>query len=473
MPEKQNKHTRSAGFSSQEEGGLSVGKPWFFGIGINSYRHFPQLRNARKDVEDVLQLLQERYESYESITLFDELATRAAIIDQLYLLQSRLNEEDKLIIYYSGHGFLDKWGRGYWLPADAAPRKASSFIRSSAVLECLEDISARHVLLISDSCFSGALLARDVGYAQAALDEMERERSRWVISSGREREEVADGRPGENSPFTGSVLKVLRGNREARLNANLLFDKVTKLTRFNYKQMPQSAPLFGAGHEGGQYVFHLRDAAGNIEEQPPPHTLPLRGRQPQPQPPRTLPLQGRQPQPTSFTDPRDGQVYRTIEINGITWLAQNLNFDAGKGCWFYDNDPRNGEQYGRLYTWEAARKACPPGWRLPGEEEWSALAMHFGGYYDKENWKSTGDPGKAYEALIYGGESGFGALLGGRRRESGSFTGLRDEGYYWSGREMEGSPDRAWHYCFDSDRDRLYCDIEDKLLAFSCRCVKM
>ena len=75
-----------------------------------------------------------------------------------------------------------------------------------------------------------------------------------------------------------------------------------------------------------------------------------------------------------FTDSRDGQTYKTIRLNGKTWMGQNLNFDVGESCWFYNNDPKNREKYGRLYTWEASKKACPPGWRLPTDEEWKKLA---------------------------------------------------------------------------------------------------
>lgn len=101
-----------------------------------------------------------------------------------------------------------------------------------------------------------------------------------------------------------------------------------------------------------------------------------------------------------FTDPRDGQVYKTIRLNGKIWMVQNLNFDLGKDCWFYDDDPKNGEKYGRLYTWESAREACPLGWRLPTDQEWSSLANAFGGCYDFVAEMGRGNPGKANTALI-------------------------------------------------------------------------
>ena len=217
------------------------------------------------------------------------------------------------------------------------------------------------------------------------------------------------------------------------------------------------------------------------EPEPEPRAVQPRkqqAREKPPQPPRTPSLQGKQPEPAppnTFTDPRDGQVYRTVELNGQRWMAQNLNYDVGEGCWVYEKSSGflglgakiKKEGYGRLYTWEAAKKACPPGWRLPTDEEWRALAMAHGGLWDGED---KGDPKKAYSALLEGGSSGFAALLGGYRYTDGSFGKLGDYVNYWSATEY-GS-DYAWYYYFNGYNGKLGRYNYLKAWGFSCRCVQ-
>ena len=110
-----------------------------------------------------------------------------------------------------------------------------------------------------------------------------------------------------------------------------------------------------------------------------------------------------------LTDTRDGKTYRTIEIGGQTWMAENLNYaDSAKTVslkgrsWCYNNDSAYCKTDGRLYTWAAAmdsattgcgydktctiteplRGICPSGWHLPTSSEWNTL-MNYAGSSNK------------------------------------------------------------------------------------------
>lgn len=74
-----------------------------------------------------------------------------------------------------------------------------------------------------------------------------------------------------------------------------------------------------------------------------------------------------------LTDSRDGHTYKTVVIGKQVWMAENLNFNtANSWC-------NKCETYGRLYTYDAALKACPSGWHLPTDSEWATLTNYTGG----------------------------------------------------------------------------------------------
>ena len=155
--------------------------------------------------------------------------------------------------------------------------------------------------------------------------------------------------------------------------------------------------------------------------------------------------------------------------DGKEWMTGNLNVsDTAAGC--YEGNQSNCDRYGRLYTWEAAQRACSSlgnGWRLPSADEWRALTTPFGGIGD-----GSTDGGKAaYAALLDGGTSGFGAVMGGGRQADGQYARVDAHGFYWTASEHDA--DHAVFYNFGKGSQALYRQPQgDKRMALSVRCVR-
>ena len=76
-------------------------------------------------------------------------------------------------------------------------------------------------------------------------------------------------------------------------------------------------------------------------------------------------------------DFRDNQVYSTVQVDGLEWMSENLNYRImGSRCLLDKN--ANCDKYGRLYSWNTAKEACPSGWRLPRQQEWVDLLVNAG-----------------------------------------------------------------------------------------------
>jgi uncharacterized protein (TIGR02145 family) len=155
--------------------------------------------------------------------------------------------------------------------------------------------------------------------------------------------------------------------------------------------------------------------------------------------------------------------------DGKQWTTQNLNVKTVPS-YCYEDAESNCRLFGRLYTWESARRGCQSlgdGWRLPTEDEWRQMAKRYGGVFEDSD-----DSGKAaYKALLSGGDSGFNALLGGGRSEDGQYARLEAHGFYW--RASESDEGNAWFYNFGKGRPALYRQKDgEKPRAFSVRCVR-
>lgn len=173
---------------------------------------------------------------------------------------------------------------------------------------------------------------------------------------------------------------------------------------------------------------------------------------------------------TVYTDPRDGQVYPIVTIGTQVWMQKNMNYQTGNS-WWYEDDPSNGQTYGRLYDWETAGAACPPGWHLPSDAEWQQLVDYLGG--DETAGGEMKEAGMSHwsppneDAT---NSSGFTALPGGYRGYNGDFDYISDLGHWWTSTEY--NTNNAWLRdlsCCDGSVDE---DVDPKGNAFSVRCLK-
>jgi len=171
----------------------------------------------------------------------------------------------------------------------------------------------------------------------------------------------------------------------------------------------------------------------------------------------------------TFTDSRDGKVYKTVMIGTQTWMAENLAYKANSGCWAYDNDTNNVAKYGYLYNWETAKVVCPAGWHLPSDAEWTILTKYLGGE-DVAGGKLKSinlwlSPNKGAT-----NETGFTALPGGSCNGRGEFGDVGNGGHWWSSTEYQKIG--AWirrmsYHSSNATRSNYY-----KKGGFSVRCVK-
>ncbi len=232
-------------------------------IGNNDYRNLPDLKTAVADARAVADVLKGRYAFRpENVKLLLN-ADRSTTLRALFALRSELQPDDRLLIYYAGHGQIDPvTEEGYWQPVDADNREDFTWIANSDIRRTLKGIPAKHVLVIADSCFSGSLTRGAQQFEGVSKDrfytEIDAPVSRKVISSGGT-EPVADSGSGGHSVFTYYLLKALRDNDRPYLASFELFNKLVRAVTNNSNQKPQYGTVSEAGDEGaGDFTFILR-----------------------------------------------------------------------------------------------------------------------------------------------------------------------------------------------------------------------
>lgn len=241
------------------------GESWALVIGINEYKHVTHLGYACSDAEAVAEALKDKFgfpEDHVTLLLDDEADWYSIRYSFLSLADDRTGPDDRLFVFYAGHGHTRMGARGeigFLVPVDGNIDDLASLLRWDDLTRNAELIRAKHILFVMDACYGGLALTRGVtGGSVRFLRDMLQRFSRQVLTAGKANEVVADSGgpiPG-HSVFTGHLLQALGGMAaygDGIMTANTLMAYVYE----HVAKDPHSkqTPHFGLIEGDGDFIF--------------------------------------------------------------------------------------------------------------------------------------------------------------------------------------------------------------------------
>ena len=193
----------------------------------------------------------------------------------------------------------------------------------------------------------------------------------------------------------------------------------------------------------------------------------------------------------------DGNIYTSVQIGTQVWMKENLKttkFNDGTAipnvtddtswgalttpayCWYNNDAATYKATYGALYNWYAVasnggKNVCPTGWHVPSDVEWTTLSDYMGGEsVAGGKLKETGTTHWISPNTGATNETGFTALPGGLRVDSGSCYDIGYGGVWWS--STEDSTSYAWLRYMGFSYTYVGRGYNNKLCGFSVRCVR-
>lgn len=261
-------------------------------VGIDRYRNgIPELRTAANDARRVGAILRESH-GYDVIELLDDEASQERLTTLLTReLPGKVGTDDRVFFYWAGHGVArdgDDGPNGYLLPVDARRGDEATFLHMPLVHDALLALQCRHMLVVLDSCFSGAfrwsgtraveLIDDDAVIHQEKYDRFVRDPAWQVITSAAQDQKAIDqlstgslgSRDGEgaHSPFALALFEALGGagdliprkEGDGLVTATELYLYLEERLQdaalaAGKRQTPRLWPL--RKHDKGEYVFFV------------------------------------------------------------------------------------------------------------------------------------------------------------------------------------------------------------------------
>lgn len=270
----QTREDRGVRMTSKDLPSALIGTNHALIVGIDDYRHLADLSCAVADAKGLAKVLRDNYGFSNIKELYNSEATREAIVQTLYGYAETFTEKDNLLIYYAGHGDENEvLKKGYLIPHDAHEARLATYIANSTIKDLLSGIRAKHVLLISDSCFSGTLLRTAQTEAPpqkltAWYERAMRKTSREVLTSG-DLEKVPDGLIQGHSAFAYHLIKMLTETDNEVFSTSDIYTEIRNRvgTDSPTGQMVRHGEIPQTGHTGGEFVFCKAPSGVRLDSQ--------------------------------------------------------------------------------------------------------------------------------------------------------------------------------------------------------------
>ena len=246
-----------------------LGKQWAVFIAIDEYREWAPLQYPVRDAQEIKSILLEHYHIDEIRELYNRDATGATIRRLFIELQDKTGPNDSVFVFHAGHGINeDRTRTAAWIPYDGGEdiTTQANWLSHLQIRSMLDSLRARHVFLISDSCFSGDLLDAARGTPEtiinypAAYDRV----SRQAMSSGAS-EAVEDV-----SEFASRLKNTLLRSETPYLTPDFLLTQIkeTQTMRPLYT-IPILAAIPRSGHQlGSSFLFFRKNPRQSVTIQP-------------------------------------------------------------------------------------------------------------------------------------------------------------------------------------------------------------
>lgn len=255
-------------------------------IGVSNYTAgWPDLESVPGEIQELESVLTKK--GFHVETVMDPNYNQLKSAYEDFINKYGLDEDNRLLFYYSGHGHTRKAGKkGYLVPVDAPDPQDDDkgFVRKALnmnqILTWARNIEAKHALFMFDSCFSGTIFKSRAKPVPKHISNLTSRPVRQFITAGSAGEEVPS-----KSIFTPSFIRGLEGEADIDLDGYITGTELglylyKKVLYYDSGQTPQYGKIKDPELDEGDFVFILSDksdAYGNATLDLPPETEDLAG----------------------------------------------------------------------------------------------------------------------------------------------------------------------------------------------------